>query len=134
MIRRVLSAVPIIFCVSLVTFFLLDNLPGSAARQLLGLDASQEQVEALERDLGLDVPVAKRYIHWISGAFVGDLGRSLASGQEVSALLQERVPVTMQLVLLTLVLSLLIALPAALIAARYPDHVVDRLVMMFSMV
>jgi peptide/nickel transport system permease protein len=126
--------VPIIFFVSLVTFFLLDNLPGSAARQLLGLDASQEQVEALEKDLGLDVPVTKRYIHWISEAFVGDLGRSLASGQEVSALLQERFPVTLQLVLLTLVLSLLIALPSALIAARYPDHAIDRLVMMFSMV
>jgi peptide/nickel transport system permease protein len=133
-IHRLLSAVPIIFFVSLVTFFLLDNLPGSAARQLLGLDASQEQVEALEKDLGLDVPVTKRYIHWISEAFVGDLGRSLASGQEVSALLQERFPVTLQLVLLTLVLSLLIALPSALIAARYPDHAIDRLVMMFSMV
>jgi peptide/nickel transport system permease protein len=128
-----MSAVPIIFCVSLVTFFLLDNLPGSAARQLLGLDASQELVEALERDLGLDVPVTKRYIHWISEAFFGDLGRSLASGQEVSVLLKERVPVTMQLVLLTLALSLLIALPAALIAARYPGHTVDRLLMMFSM-
>jgi peptide/nickel transport system permease protein len=133
MIHRLLSAVPIIFCVSLVTFFLLDNLPGSAARQLLGLDASQEQVEALERDLGLDVSATKRYVQWVSSAFAGDLGRSLASGQAVSALLQERAPVTVQLVLLTLALSLLVALPAALVAARYPDHVVDRLVMVFSM-
>jgi peptide/nickel transport system permease protein len=134
LIHRLLSAMPIIFCVSLVTFFLLDNLPGSAARQLLGLDASQEQVEALERDLGLDVPVTERYIRWISEAVAGDLGRSLASGQEVAALLHERVPVTMQLVLLTLVLSLLVALPAALVAARYPDRAIDRLVMTFSMV
>jgi peptide/nickel transport system permease protein len=133
-IRRLLSAIPIIFCVSVVTFFLLDNLPGSAARQLLGLDASQEQVEALERDLGLDVPVTQRYVHWVSSALTGDLGRSLASGQEVSALLLERVPVTIQLVLLTMALSLLVALPAALVAARYPDHAIDRLVMMFSMV
>lgn len=134
MVRRLLAAVPIVFCVSLVTFFVLDKLPGSAARQLLGLDASQEQVEALEKDLGLDAPVAERYLEWTSRAFAGDLGRSLASGQEVSSLLRERVPVTMQLVLFTLALSLLIAIPAALVAARYPDQMIDRLVMTFSMV
>jgi peptide/nickel transport system permease protein len=120
------------FSVSLVTFFLLDNLPGSAARQLLGPEASQELVEALERDMGLDAPVTKRYVQWISKAFNGDLGRSLASGQEVSTLLEERVPVTLQLVLLTVALSLLVALPAALLAARYPDHAIDRMLMMFS--
>jgi peptide/nickel transport system permease protein len=134
LIRRILAAVPIIFCVSLITFFLLDNLPGSAARQLLGLDATQEQVKALERDLGLDIPVAERYLQWISKAFTGDLGRSLASDQEVSGLLQERVPVTALLVLLTLALSLLIAVPAALVAARFHDQSIDRLILMLSMV
>jgi peptide/nickel transport system permease protein len=132
-VRRLAASLPILFGVSLVTYFLLDCLPGSAARQLLGADATPDQVTAFEKDLGLDAPVTERYARWISGAFIGDLGRSIASSQKVSALLLERVPVTLQLVVLALALALVIALPCGVIAARYPDQLADRAILASSM-
>lgn len=132
-VRRLAAAVPVLFGVSLVTFFLLDSLPGSAARQLLGADATPEQVRALEEDLGLDSPVAERYARWISRAVVGDLGQSIASSQKVAALLLERLPVTLQLVVFALIMALAIALPCAVLAARYPDQFADRVILASSM-
>lgn len=133
-VRRSAAALPVLLGVSLLVFVVVDLLPGSAARQLLGPDASPAQVAALERALGLDRPAWRRYAEWLGGALQGDLGESLASGQKAARLVGERSPVTFQLVSYALVAALAAGVAAALLAARWPDRRADRLTMIASLV
>ncbi len=133
-VHRLLLAVPILFGVTLLTFFVLDLLPGNAARQLLGANATPEQIAQLESKLNLQLPPWVRYAHWLGATLSGDLGKSMASSQPVTALVSERFPVTLELVAYAFVLSLSLAVPAALLAAHRPNHFADRLTLAVSMV
>jgi peptide/nickel transport system permease protein len=130
--KRVLLAVPILLGVSVLAFWVLNLIPGSAAQQLLGADASQAQIRALEQQLGLDRPAPLRYLDWLSGAVTGDLGTSVVSGQPVTRMLGSHVAVSGELVLLAFLLSLGAAVPVALLAAFKPNGWFDRLSMLVS--
>ncbi|MFC5233957.1 ABC transporter permease [Pseudonocardia zijingensis] len=130
--RRLLMVVPIILGVSILTFWVLDLIPGNAAQQLLGPEASPEQIRALELELGLDRPAVLRYLDWLGGAVTGDLGTSLVNSQSVSGLIAERMAVTAELVALAFVVSLGFAVPVALLAAYRPGRLFDRLSMFVS--
>lgn len=131
--RRVLIAIPLLLVVSVLTFLLIEAMPGDPAQQQAGMDASPEQVEALRQQMGLDRPAYERYLGWLVGFFSGDLGRSIVSGQPVSSMLADRMPVTVELVVLAFVVSLAISIPVALLAARKPGGFFDRLVQVISM-
>lgn len=131
--RRLLLAIPVLLGVTLLTFFVLDVLPGNAAQQLLGAEASPEQVAQLRARLHLDRSGVRRYFEWLTGALRGDLGSSLASDQPVTTLVRERLPVSIEIVVLAFVLSLGIAVPAALLAAHQRDRLADRCTMILSM-
>lgn len=124
---RILAAVPVLFGVSLLTFVALNVLPGNAAQQLLGADATPEQIARFEAELDLDRPAVERYLSWLGHVLTGDLGHSLASRQPVAGLVAERLPVTLELVAFAFALALALALPAALLSARRPHGAVDRL-------
>jgi peptide/nickel transport system permease protein len=132
--HRLLIAVPVLFGVSLMTFLVLDVLPGNAARQLLGAEATPAQVAQLEATLHLDRPALERYREWLANAVTGNLGKSLTSAQPVSSILVERLPVTAELVALAFILSIGLSVPAALVAAHRPNRLADRLTMLMSAV
>jgi peptide/nickel transport system permease protein len=130
--KRLLMAVPIILGVSVLTFWVLDLIPGNAAQQLLGVEATPEQVRALEIQLGLDQPAPLRYLDWLAAALRGDLGTSLVSSQSVTGLIGERMAVTAELVGLAFAVSLGLAVPVALLAAYRPNRLFDRVSMLVS--
>lgn len=130
--KRLLMAVPIILGVSILTFWVLSLIPGNAAQQLLGPEATPEQVRDMELQLGLDKSGVERYLGWLGDAVQGDLGRSLVSGQSVSGLLGSRLAITFELIGLAFLVSLALAIPLALLAAYRPNGVVDRLSMLLS--
>ena len=130
--KRLLMAVPIILGVSILTFWVLDLIPGNAAQQLLGAEATPEQVRALEIQLGLDRPAPLRYLDWLGAALRGDLGTSLVSSQSVTGLIGERMAVTAELVGLAFAVSLGLAVPVALLAAYRPNRLFDRVSMLVS--
>ena len=130
--KRLLLAVPIVLGVSILTFWVLNLIPGSAAQQLLGPEATPEQVRALELELGLDRPAVLRYLDWLGGAVTGDLGQSLVSRQPVTDLLGERLAVSGELAALAFLISLGLAVPTALLAAYRPNRFFDRLSMVVS--
>ena len=132
--RRVLAAIPVLIGVTLLTFFVVNVLPGNMAQQLLGPRATLEQVATLEARLGLNRPVAERYWEWLTNVLSGDLGNSLASGQPVAGLLKKRLPVTLLLAAYAFALSLAAAVAMALVAARKPNGIADRLGLMLSTV
>jgi peptide/nickel transport system permease protein len=130
--KRLLTAVPILFGVSILMFTLLNLIPGSAALQLLGPEATPEQIARLNHDMGFDRPPVERYLSWLNGVFHGDLGRSLVSRQPVVDVLPGRLAVTAELVLMAFVISLGVAIPLAIVAARRPNRFFDRVSMLVS--
>jgi peptide/nickel transport system permease protein len=132
-VKRILMAIPIMLGVSILTFWVLTLIPGSGAQQLLGIDATPEQIAALEAEMGLDRPAVVQYVTWLQGVLTGDLGTSMVNRQPVTSLLATRLPITFQLVAMAFVVSLALAIPAALISARWPGGLVDRIGMVVSM-
>lgn len=132
-VRRVLVAIPLLLAISILVFALLEAIPGDPARNAAGMDATEEEVEAVRRSLGLDRPAPERYLTWLGGFVTFNLGNSSVSGQSVASMLAERLPVTLELVFLAFVVSLVVAIPVALLAARKPGGFFDRIVMVISM-
>lgn len=131
--KRVLVAIPLLLAVSVLVFVLLEAMPGDPARNEAGMDATEEEVQAIRERMGLDRPAYERYFSWLGGALTGDLGRSTVSGLHVTQLLAERAPVTFELVFLAFVISIGVALPIAILAARKPGGLFDRIVMVSAM-
>lgn len=131
--RRVLEAIPVLWGVTFFTYLLLNLLPGDAASQLLGANATPQEVHALEIKLHLNEPFIVRYGHWLGGILSGNLGTSLANGQSVSSILGQRLPVTFELVILSIIVTTLIAVPVAILAARKPRGIFDRVTTILSM-
>ncbi len=102
---------------SLLIFLLTNALPGDVAQILLGTDATPDAVANLRAQLGLDRPLPVQYLSWIGGILTGDFGHSHLNGQPVLALLAPRLAVTLWLVLGGLIGSLLVAVPAGMVAA-----------------
>src|ERR1700752_2097313 len=92
--RRIVTLAATLFAASLIIFLVLDALPGNAAQMLMGADASPDAVRALTVKLGLDQPLTVRYLLWIKGMAVGDLGNSYVYGTPVAGLIAERLGLT----------------------------------------
>ena len=131
--RRLLAVIPVLLGVTFLTFVVMNLLPGDAAQELLGVNATPAEVHQLEIQLHLNEPFWVRYGNWLGGLFHGDLGTSLTSGQNVTAILGQRLPVTAELLLYVFVASILLAVGLAVLAARRPNGVADRISMVVSM-
>jgi peptide/nickel transport system permease protein len=103
--RRLLGAIPLVLAVSAISFLLVSLTPGDAARQILGLHGSPEEYGALRRALRLDLPLHEQYWTWLKHAVTGDLGTSIFTGQPVSSAINARLPVTLSLIVGSLILS-----------------------------
>ena len=131
--KRTLQAIPVIVGVTFITFGLLNLLPGGTCLSILGIGATKASVHNCDIRLGLDHPFVIRYWDWAKGALHGNFGNSLTSGQPVSQILGLRFPVTLEVVLYAFVLSVVFAIPVAVLAARKPHGIVDRLSVAVSM-
>jgi peptide/nickel transport system permease protein len=127
--RRALGMVPVIIAASLITFILLAALPGDAALTGSSLaDLTPETLAQRRAQLGLDDPLPVRYFNWITDAVRGDLGRSVITNQQVSQLILERLPVTVQIMVTTMVISLMVAIPLGVVTAYRAGSFLDRAV------
>ena len=131
--RRLLSAIPVLFIVSLISFGLMRLIPGDPAASIAGPSATPAQIEQLRRDLGLDEPLLLQLLHYYQGLLQGDFGKSLLLGKGVLAATMERLPVTIGLSLYALVLTLLIGVASGIIAALRQNTWVDQVAMMIAM-
>lgn len=126
--RKAVYAVPVVFIVSLMTFFLMELVPGDPAVVVAGPNADPELVAEIHEELGLDDPVVERYLRWLGDTVTGDLGRQLVPPRlQVSTVIAAALPVTLQVAAMALVIALAIAIPAALLSASKPGGAPDRL-------
>jgi peptide/nickel transport system permease protein len=131
--RRIASGVFLLFAISLLTFALMFGSTGNVARNMLGENATDDQVAALNSELGLDRPLSTQYLNWLGGAVRGDLGRSWTSNSRVSEELQRRMPVTLSIVFVTV--AVMAVLSAVLgITAAVRGGWADRLIQVGSVV
>lgn len=115
--KRLAFGIPLIFVVSVVTFGLEALAPGDAARVVAGPNATTEQYAAVRQQLGLDRSLPAQYWNWLSHAVHGDLGRSILSGQPVSRLLNQRLAVTLSLILLATLLAAVVGIALGALSA-----------------
>lgn len=125
LIKRVLLFVPILFGVSVLVFLIIHLVPGSPAVAMLGIRATPERVAAIEQQLGLHKPMLTQYIDWVTGLVTGDMGQSFSYGDPVASVLFDRFFVSLELVALTLVVSLTISIPLSIVAALNKNSVLD---------
>jgi peptide/nickel transport system permease protein len=125
-VRRLLAILPVLLAVSLLTFLIAALLPGDLAYVILGDQATPENVAALRRDMGLDQPLWWRYLSWLGHVLQGDLGRSFRTGQTVLQAVAERIPVSLELMLMAEFIGLLIGVPLAIACAARAGGAFDR--------
>ena len=115
---RLLRLVVVLFFVTLVTFLMIELLPGDPATALLGDNATPEQIDQVNEELGLNEPIVKRYFDWLGDTLTGDLGKSLVPPNADRARHDpHRMPVTLELVVLSTAMALLFSIPLALLTA-----------------
>ena len=136
LIRRLAQLIPTLLIMSMVVFSLTMLLPGDAADTVLGESATNEQREQWREDMGLNQPIYVQYIRWFGKAVQGDLGRSIRTQEPVTQMLAARVPTTIQLAGMSMLLAMIIGIPAGMAAAKWRNTWIDvgsSFVSMFSM-
>lgn len=123
---RLLRLVAVLLVVSALCFLSLNLLPGDPARAILGESGTPESVAALQQELGLNAPIGERYVTWLGGILQGDFGRSYANRLPVADIILQRAPVTIELILLSQLIALAVAIPLATVAAVKRGTAVDR--------
>lgn len=133
-VKRILATIPVMLVVALTVFSLLFLAPGDPATMIAGDQASAADIERIRQSLGLDQSFLVQFGTWLWRLVHFDLGNSVFTGQPVTALMAERVGPTVSVMLLTLVLSISIAVPLGVIAAWKSGSWIDRAIMSISVV
>ena len=123
--HRALATVPVLFLLSLIVFSLIHLIPGDPVQIMLGEENDPHALQALRRELGLDRPIVEQFLRWLWRLLQGDFGRSLRSHQPVLEAIGERLPVTIELTVLAMLISLSIALPAGVMSALRRNSALD---------
>ena len=124
--RRLVYLLPVLLAVTLLTFLVASLLPGDLASTILGDQATPEKVAALRAQMGLDLPIWQRYGIWLWDVLHGNLGRSFRTGETVWNAVTARLPVSLELMAITVVLALVIAIPLAILCAVKSGSALDR--------
>lgn len=131
--KKALSIIPLLLLVSVILFVLINLLPGDAAMGMVTEGASEDYVNRVRAEMGLDKPPVTRYFDWLIGIFRGDLGKSLISNQLVSVKIAQRLPVTLEITFVAMVISILIAVPLGILSAVRRGSVFDTIGSFVSM-
>ncbi len=122
---QVLTLLVILLAATALTFFITNVLPGDAAAAILGDNATPADIASLRAELGLDRNIVVRYVDWLGHALRGDLGKSYRTREHISTMIGDRLPVTLELILLTQLIALAFAVPAGILAAYRSRTKVD---------
>jgi peptide/nickel transport system permease protein len=133
-VRRLALSVPVVFFVLLGVFLLIHLTPGNPAAIMLGEEASRAAVAALTQRLGLDLPLPVQFAHYVWAVVHGNLGSSMQSGQPVTLLIGQALPVTLELAVLSIVVALAVSIPVATLAVIHRGGVLDYALQLLSLV
>ena len=125
-IRKIITLIITLLCISFLTFSAFAIIPGDAAANKLGKEATAERIEQLREEMGLNDPLPVRYGRWLSGAVQGDFGESYRyDGRTVQSLIARRLPITVLLAGISLVIIIIVSVPLGILSARFSGRFVD---------
>jgi ABC-type dipeptide/oligopeptide/nickel transport system permease component len=130
---RLLYMLPVVWLVVSIVFLLIHIVPGDPILQMLGEGAPAADVQAARHAYGLDVPLGPQYVHYWAGVLHGDLGPSLRFNQGVSSLIAQRYPYTLELTLASLLVAVVLSIPAGVRSAQRRDRWDDRTLSVVSL-
>src|SRR5436309_531916 len=131
--KRILQLIPTLFFVSVLIFSLQQLLPGDPAMIMAGEDRDPEVIEQIRKQYRLDQPIPVQYVYWVKGVLTGDLGESMRFKQQVLPLILQKLPVTMQLASMAIIIALSIGITAGVISAVMKDTVWDYAANVFAL-
>ena len=135
-VRRLVAVPAVLLILSIGVFFMMDAIPGDVVAQRLENSYTPARAEALRAYLGLDQPAYQRYGEWLAGVFQGDFGKSLINDKPVAEEVWRRLPITLELGLMTLLMSVIFGIGAGILAGvrqnKLSDHVL-RFVSIFGL-
>ncbi len=131
-VKKIITLVLTLLLVSLLTFVAFQVIPGDGALSKLGMDATEEQVEALRESLGLNDSMVVRFTRFLGGAVKGDFGNSSQYSVSVTSLVKERLPVTIWLAGLSIVIIIVVSIPLGILCSRKQNGMVDRLITLLT--
>ena len=126
--RRSLQSIVVLFIMSLIVFVGV-NLVGDPVDMLINPEADQAEIDRVIRDLGLDRPVSEQYWYFVLNAFQGDLGRSFIFGEPALKLIVQRMPATMELALVSLLMAVVFGIPLGIYAGLKPTSRISKTIM-----
>lgn len=127
-IRRLMQSAAVVLVMSLIVFFGV-NVVGDPVQLLINPEASQVDIEAAIRALGLDRPIGQQYLYFLQGAVTGDLGNSFIFGTPALTLILQRMPATLELAFAALIMAVLLGIPLGLYAGLKPEALTSRTIM-----
>jgi peptide/nickel transport system permease protein len=131
-VRRLLQTVVVIFLVTLLSFLLLQLVPGDPVVAMLGGESTPEQIADIQKELWLDRPVVVQYIHWLTEAFQGDFGKSIKLNEKVTEVISRTLPVTLYLSFISLILSPILGISLGVLAAIKRGKFIDPFISLFA--
>ena len=133
--QRLLQMIPLVLLISVIVFVLTHILPGDVAMAILGEEMARddEAYEAVRDELGLDHPLPLQYMRWLTRTLRGDFGTSYRTHEDVGSALAQRLPRTLQLMVMATMLSTAIAIPVGVLSALRPNSKLDMVGTLFAM-
>ncbi|MCZ6646970.1 MAG: ABC transporter permease [SAR324 cluster bacterium] len=126
--KKLMHLIPVMFLVTVITFLFVNLLPGDVAYIILGEEATPEAIAIIQEELRLNEPMLLRYLWWMGDVLSGDFGNSFITQEPVMEALLGRLPVTLELMLITQAIAVLLALPLGVLSAYRAGRPVDRIV------
>ncbi len=127
-VQRLLLSIPVVIGVTLIVFAILHLTSGDPVRIMVGPRASEERVQEIRIQLGLDHAIPQQYARWLWRAIQGDLGISISGKRAVAQIISERLPFTLRLALTSLLVSVLLGIPLGVLAAVKHHQGLDHLI------
>ncbi|MHB1133374.1 MAG: nickel ABC transporter permease [Chloroflexota bacterium] len=132
--QRLLQLVPVFFFLSIIIFVIVRLIPGDAAAIRLGMEATPEGIAKVRQEMGLDQPIFVQYALWLGGVVQGDFGTSWLSKQPVLQLIMLKLPISLLLAVTALVIALLIAIPAGIVSGVKQNSLTDNIATTLSLI
>ncbi|OLS34718.1 ABC transporter permease [Bacillus sp. MRMR6] len=131
--KRIIGAIPLLFLISIIAFLLVNFMPGNPVDMMIDTTITGAELEKRKEQLGLNDPLPVQYVSWLKEVVGGNLGYSMSKGAPVTELIKERVPATMLLMGLSLILSLMIAIPIGVLSATKQYSIWDYILTFFTL-
>lgn len=132
-IKRIINVIPVLIVVSFIVFMIVRLVPGDPVKNMLGMNATEEQIQLTRAELGLNKPLLQQYVTYMKGLLKGDLGKSILTKQTVVSEIASRLPNTIKLAVLSTFFSLVVGVVLGIIASLNRGKIWDSIIMVISL-